>query len=37
MVNYYVPAVEHRNRGFLCGKCGPAFRLFLSRGNAWPR
>lgn len=35
-INFYVPAVEHKKRGFLCGLCGPKFRAFLSGGAAWP-
>lgn len=29
MVNYYVPALGVKDRGFLCGMCGLAFREFL--------
>lgn len=33
-VNYYVPAVGVRQRMFLCGNCGLAFREFLVPGLA---
>lgn len=29
MVSYYVPALGVKQRGFLCGPCGLAFREFL--------
>lgn len=29
MVQYYVPALGVRERGFLCGLCGLAFKEFL--------